>query len=125
MRVATSGVLALAVFNLVATSAAADDTTDDVRCLALAAALTANPSIDANEKSASQAVGIYYLGRLDGRTPGLDIKSRLIEQAKLMGALSVDTIKAQAQACGAAFGARVRALEELGDALKAAGQPQK
>ncbi|HEY1416064.1 MAG TPA: hypothetical protein VGF42_09305 [Caulobacteraceae bacterium] len=125
MRVATSGVLALAVFNLVATSAAADDTTDDVRCLALAAALTANPSIDANEKSASQAVGIYYLGRLDGRTPGLDIKSRLIEQAKLMGAMSVDAIKAQAQVCGAAFGARGRALEELGDALKAAGQPQK
>ena len=101
----------------------ADDTTDDVRCLALAAAMIANPTIDANGKAAGQTIAVYFLGRLDGRTPGL--KSRLIEQAKLMGALSPDAVKAQADSCGATLGARGKALQEIGDALKDAGQPPK
>jgi hypothetical protein len=44
----------MAVFTVAATSAVADDTSDDVRCLALAAALTANPTLDANGKAAGQ-----------------------------------------------------------------------
>jgi hypothetical protein len=125
VRIATCGVLALAVITLAATRAMADDTTDDVRCLALAAAMTANPTVDANGKAAGQTIAVYFLGRLDGRTPGLDIKSRLIEQAKLMGAMSPDAVKAQADSCGATLGARGKALQEIGDALKDAGQPPK
>jgi hypothetical protein len=115
----------MAVFTVAATSAVADDTSDDVRCLALAAALTANPTLDANGKAAGQTIAVYFLGRLDGRTPGLDIKSRLIEQARVMGAMSPDAVKAQAQACGATLGARGKALQEMGDALKSADQPPK
>ena len=125
MRIATGGILAMAAFTLAATSAMADDTTDDVRCLALAAALTADPTVDANEKSAGQMLAVYYLGRLDGRTPSLDIKSKLIEQAKAMAAMSADAVKAKAEACGDALGARGKTLADLGDVLKAAGPPSK
>lgn len=125
MRIAPYGAFALAALTIAATCARADDTNDDVRCLALAAAITADPNVDANGKSAGQMVAFYYLGRLDGRTPGIEIKSRFIEQAKVIGAMPPDAIKAQAEACGVALGARGKELQDLGDALKAANQPPK
>ncbi len=120
MKLGMCGAWAFAVLALSTTPAVADETSSDMRCL-LAFASGANSS-DPTVKSAAQMGVVHFLGKLDGRTPSLDLTSRAKEEIKTMTDAG---LKAQIQSCGAIFAARGHALDVMGSALDAMGKAAK
>jgi hypothetical protein len=104
---------ALALSGLSSQARAADDLTrDDLRCAIVALSI-------AGSGKEAQTVGMmsmfYYLGRLDGRTPDLDLENRLIDEIAVMKPAD---LKAAAQRCGAFLVVRGQKLQEVGKRLQ-------
>jgi hypothetical protein len=100
---------------------AAEDTgaASDFRCMVAAIALyqSTNPQV----KDAGMMASLYYLGRLDGRTPNVDLEAGLKQQFERM---SAQELQAEAVRCGGALQARGKAVTEIGARLKAATAPK-
>ena len=92
--------------------ARADDTSDDVKCLAVAMNMTASQNPD------DQSVGIlstmYWLGRLDGHNPGLDLEKQLDDA----GTLSPTELQTETARCVATLRTRGEMLSRLGQSLQ-------
>lgn len=90
-----------------------DPVEPDLRCLVVGFALAGSDQ-DAH-KSAAIPFSLYYLGRLDGRAPQLDLEKRLGDLATTM---TGDDIKTEAARCGADFQRRGIELQAIGKALQ-------
>jgi hypothetical protein len=113
-----STILAAALFALTATSAAsaqASDTTADLKCFVALSMVSdnADPSVNA-----SITLGrLYFLGRLDGDAPSMDLKTRFREEA---GKLTPADAKAELTRCGAILRNRAEVLQDIGRSLSTA-----
>ena len=99
------------------TGARAEDAdTGDLRCFVVG--LNTAASDDASRKAAGAMIAVYYMGRLDGRTPDLDLKTRLVAEIRKMtsGQLQVDAAR-----CSAEMSARAKAMETLAGVLATQG----
>jgi len=92
------------------------DTGSDVRCLLVSMNMTQlqNPSLQA----AGMMSVMYWMGRLDGRTPDLDLEDRLIAELK---AMNPEEFQATAQRCGAALQMRGKAMSDMGADMRKKG----
>jgi hypothetical protein len=98
---------------------AADPTVMDLRCLAAAGALTNVPEADAETKQSGVLLATYYLGRLDGRVPDLDVEKGLNEQ---IPALKDADLEALLKSCAALAHERASKLETMGQGSSPAGE---
>lgn len=106
--------------SLIAAPAMAEDASSpDVRCLTIAALMVGNGG---QAQQAGFVSALYYIGRLDGRSPGLDLKARILEEAQ---ALTPDKIEAERLRCSRQLQERGAALQTVGEALKQMGQSGK
>jgi len=79
-----------------AARSADDENTADVRCVVIAFELSQSP--DPQLKSLATTAGLYFVGRLSGRAPELDLEAAMLEQFK---AMSVEDRQSEQQRCGA------------------------
>jgi len=115
MRIATLTIVLIAAAAVGRAAQAADDVAAaDVRCLAVATVLSSNA--DPNVKNAGLMAALYYLGRVDGRQPTLDLEARLKQAYEQM---SLQDVQAEARRCGAELGVRGKAVSEIGARLMA------
>jgi hypothetical protein len=77
----------------------------DIRCLAVSFALATSP--DAKIKANGNAMIAYYLGRLDGRAPKLDVVKETRDEGRN---LSLNDLQTYGQSCGSVLGDRVKAI---------------
>jgi hypothetical protein len=104
---------------LVAGAAQAQNTNDaDLKCMVVAGAL--NHSEDAGTRTASSLMVYYFLGRLDARSPSMDIASALKTQMQTMK--STD-LQGEAKRCGDIMTARSQALQSVSAKLNAEAHP--
>jgi hypothetical protein len=89
-------------------------TTDDVRCLVVSLAMAGVGG--KNVQAAGMMATLYYLGRLDGRAPGLDLENRVIDEVVAMRPADV---KATAMRCGETMKSRGEALATVGQHIQA------
>ena len=61
---------------------------------------------------------MYWMGRLDGRTPDLDLENRLIADIK---ELKPDALQAEAKRCGAILQVRGKFMTEMGQDMQQKG----
>ncbi len=111
---------ALAATTALATGArpAEADNVADVRCVVVAMGLTQSP--DPQVKALAAAATLYYVGRLDGRAPDLDLEPAMVRQVNSM---SMDDMRGELQRCAGALQARGDKLKAIGaDLQKIAGQ---
>ncbi|HZC16614.1 MAG TPA: hypothetical protein VE309_07625 [Caulobacteraceae bacterium] len=87
--------VSLALAGAVPAFAQSDDATD-LRCFVVASVLM--NSSDRNQRAAGVIGSLYFMGRLDGRSPGLDWNRRLTAE---MAAMSGSDLSAASAACGA------------------------
>ena len=80
----------------------------DLRCLIVAMELSG--SSDEQVKTSAEAAGIYFLGRLDGRAPALDLPARAVEELRRM---KPEDITPEFARCSALLGAREAAVTEM------------
>jgi hypothetical protein len=106
---------ALAAATALATGArAADtDTVADTRCLVAALALT--QSTDPQVKAAAPAAALYFVGRLDGRAPDLDLEAAVIKQ---VNGMSPDDLRGELHRCGGILQGRGEKLKQIGADLQ-------
>jgi hypothetical protein len=102
---------ALAATTALATGARAAeaDNAADARCLVAALALTQSP--DPQVRAFAPAAALYFVGRLDGRAPDIDLEAAVVNQVKSM---SPDALRSELQRCAGI-------LQERGDKLKTIG----
>jgi hypothetical protein len=89
------------------------ETRSDVRCFTALAILTA----DAKEEDIMNLtiVSQYYLGRIDGRSPGLDLESALAAEAESMGE---NEIRQLVKSCAVRVQERGRQLQSFGEGMQ-------
>ncbi|HEX4196207.1 MAG TPA: hypothetical protein VHZ26_02070 [Caulobacteraceae bacterium] len=80
-----------------------------MRCFAVASVLM--NSSDRNQRAAGLIGSLYFMGRLDGRSPTLDWNKRLTAE---MAAMSGSDLTAASAACGAIMAAQGRRMGEMG-----------
>lgn len=99
-------------------TALADALTPDLRCAAVTfAAITVVPE---NQKTSVSLAAIYFLGKLDGAAPNLDLETRL--RAELAGMAAKD-FQSEAARCGAELAKRGQDMQTLGAHLQAPTKP--
>jgi hypothetical protein len=76
------------------------------------AKLAASP--DATKKSAGAMLMIYYIGRLDGRSPEIDNESLMIREIEKMTAA---TFLQESERCGKALSAKGKEITRIGEDL--------
>lgn len=110
---------ALSLLSLLPLQAMAQDadTVADIRCVAVGIRSAALP--DSHQKSAGLLMALYFIGRLDGRDPALDLEARLREQLAKMTAADFTT---EAARCGNTLSTKGAQITRLGqDLLKQLG----
>lgn len=90
--------------------------TQDIRCVVISIRMLG--SGNDTEKSAALVAVMYFLGKLDGRSPGLDLEKAIISQ---VDAMKPDDAKAEAVRCGTEMQERGKSLETIGTALTKKG----
>jgi|SRR5580692_8849823 hypothetical protein len=93
------------------------ETAADVRCIAVGFKMAQldNPQV----KSAGQLLAIYYLGRLDGHTPDVNLEDLIIDELSKMDEATFHT---EATRCGNSLTAKGQQLARIGENLAKRGQ---
>jgi hypothetical protein len=103
VAIAVSSALAAAV-----PAAAQNDDATDLRCFVVASVLM--NSTDRSQRAAGVIGSLYFMGRLDGRSPTLDWNKRLTAE---MAALSGSDLSSVSASCGAIMAAQGRRMGEM------------
>ncbi len=105
----------LAVTLTLATSARAQDNENvpDVRCLVVALDLAKSP--DPQMRSLAMSAGLYFVGRLRGRAPDLDLEAAIVQQLRIM---THEDLRAERDRCGTVLAGQADRLAVLGEHLR-------
>jgi len=117
-------ILLFAVISVGSSFAAAADSTNDVRCLVALSRLA-----EVNEQTrqlSDQAVQttmllgtMYYMGKLEGRDPRLNVESAMVEQA---GRMNLQQLQSEFMRCGGELQSVGKKWDEIGQNLVRRGQ---
>lgn len=94
----------------------------DSKCIAIIA-LMAGKAQDETQKTGLASGLMYYIGRIDARTPGFDFSGQIIRLFNDKTFMETQ-IKPEAQRCGAEMTAKGKEVQAFGDSLKQAAQKQ-
>jgi hypothetical protein len=86
------------------------DSLADIRCVAVGMHFAEAP--DSHQKSTGTLLVLYYMGRLDGRAPSLNIEKLLAEQIDKMTASDYSTEATRCSQYLAQTGAQIKQLGE-------------
>ena len=89
----------------------------DVQCVAVGARLSG--SQNQAQSQAGEMLLIYFLGRIDGRSPHADLEALVEQEAKKMTATDFAD---WARRCGAEFSARGEQFTQIGKNLQLSGK---
>jgi hypothetical protein len=115
-------ILAASVLTLAAGAARAETpaATSDLRCFVVLSMVTDNGDPKIN---ATITLGrLYFLGRLDGSAPGIDLKTRYRDVATK---ITPADAKAELARCGPILRARAAVLDDVSRSLSATPAPAK
>jgi hypothetical protein len=115
-------ILAASVLTLAAGAARAETpaATSDLRCFVVLSMVTDNGDPKIN---ATITLGrLYFLGRLDGSAPGIDLKTRFRDVATK---ITPADAKAELARCGPILRARAAVLDDVSRSLSATPAPAK
>lgn len=113
--------LALPAFSAFPLQAQTPATIDDLQCTAVLSLDMAGTKDPARKNGFMLGV-FYFLGRIDGRDPGLDLETALRSAATEFQQLAPEQRRAAAARCGQLLVARGRVFNAAGRRLKASAQ---
>ena len=98
-------------------NAAESDDVADVQCMVVAFKLMSSGKPDL--RSAGLLSAVYYIGRLDARSPNADIETLVVRQAATM---TDAEFSAEAKRCGSALSQKGQEITRIGQAIIARAQ---
>lgn len=98
-----------------AVRAAPDDDANaaDVRCVMVSFGLMQSP--DPQIRALATGAGLYFVGRIRGRSPDLDLEAAVVQQ---LGALTPEDMRDELQRCRGVLQDEAGKLKVVGDDLK-------
>jgi len=93
------------------------ETIADVRCLIVGMKFVG--MTDPTQQSAGMMLSMYYIGRLDGRVPKLDIEELMIKQ---ISAMTTADYGSEAKRCGASLTDKGQEITRIGKDMVERGQ---
>ena len=87
-------------------------TMSDIRCIVVAIKMRAGGG--SAQKASAAMITLYYLGRLDGRTPGLDVAGLISKEA---GKMNAADLRSDATRCGRVLVEKGREIQSIGLSL--------
>ena len=101
------------------------ETIADVRCVIVGMKLAG--MTDSTQQTSGMMLSMYYIGRLDGRVPELDIESLMIKEIDTMTTADYGS---EAKRCGASLADRGKGITRIGKDMiergkKLSGKPTK
>jgi hypothetical protein len=93
------------------------DSTADVRCILVGFRLGQMP--DQTQRSSGMMLALYYIGRLDGREPQLDIEKLVVEQ---LASMTSADYASEAVRCGNSLTTKGQQITRIGQNLIKRGQ---
>ena len=111
------GALLFLISGMPAKAVPASATSADILCLVVGTRLAA--SSDQRQKLAGTMLAIYFLGRIDGRSPNADLQELLKRDAKKMTA---SELRGAASRCGTEFSRRGAEITRVGKTLEQLGK---
>jgi len=87
----------------------------DLRCAAFGLALAGMPNAPAQQQSGGTMIAIYYIGRVEGRDPSINLEDALFE---LSQRVSYAELENERQRCAAEFQATGQRLTTMGTNLQ-------
>lgn len=113
-KIITAAVLAATLFLAGGAQAQEAETTSDLKCI-LVFSLAASQQDDPAARAAGGMAVLYFIGRIEGRTPGFNVENGLrIEAVKLTGA----TAKNEIIRCGGALKSKGEELQAIGRSMR-------
>jgi hypothetical protein len=111
-------------FSIIQTSSAGTGpsaaTVADVQCLVIGMRFAS--SLDQRQKLSGTMLTIYFLGRIDGRNPTVNLEGLLVQQVKKM---NDSAPKSAATRCGAELSTKGVEITRIGRALEELGRDRK
>lgn len=110
----------LSVFALAAAAVAPLEpaSQQDLNCIAVFAMAAGGDTLSQEERTGVTGALMYYLGRIEGRSAGFELRPHLV--SLLSDEVFLTTrLPAEAKRCGAEMQIKGTALTELGEAMKA------
>lgn len=89
----------------------------DVQCIVVGARIS--ESADPRQRTSGEMLLTYFLGRIDGRSPNVDLETLIVREARRM---SPADITRAAHRCGKEFSARGPEMVRIGKALVRSGK---
>jgi hypothetical protein len=89
----------------------------DVRCVIVGIRLAG--MADPSQESAGTMLSLYYIGRLDGRAPKLDVEDLMIREISRM---TTQDFASESKRCGASLTEKGRQITSIGKAMNERGQ---
>jgi hypothetical protein len=110
--------ISLATAARAAPDGSANDQNDaDVRCVVIAFGLVQSP--DPQVKALATGASLYFVGRLRGRAPDLDLEAAIVKQ---VGAMTPEDMRDELQRCSGVLQVEGGKLQVIGADLKKLGQ---
>jgi len=94
------------------------ETAGDARCFIVG--IQMSRAADASQQNAGLLLALYYLGRLDGMVPKVDLEELLAKETPAMAELA--EFKKEAVRCGKALSEKGVAIQQIGQHLTLRGQ---
>lgn len=114
-------VLAAAAALMVCAGAAHAQQTDalaaDTRCAMIGLGLAGMENAAPEQRQSGMLLALYYIGRVHGRSPGIDLEQAMHQQAQTMTA---EQLQPEGQRCGAEFRSVGETLNAMGQRARAA-----
>jgi hypothetical protein len=102
---------------LICQTAQADPLTDDIRCYVITLGMLATK--DTTQQMVATMAHSYWLGRIDGRAPDVDLETRVLAELPIL--TNPELFKTEAIRCGQIMVARGQAETKMGTDLKQLG----
>jgi hypothetical protein len=117
---ASAAALSLLLVAGPAAQAADDPAEADFRCFAAMSQAGGGDTVADDTRAQLASGALYFLGKLDGRDPDLDLENALAERAKTK--MKPKQLRREMARCSAELKSRAQVLQEIGDSLRARAQ---
>ena len=113
-RTVLAAAMAAAIFAGSAHAQSADALAADTRCAMLGLSMAGASTATDEQRQAGAMLSLYFVGKMYGRSPGIDLRAAINQQAT---SLTADLMQSESRRCGEEF-------RTLGQTLSALGQTQ-
>ena len=107
--------MSLAIFAAPANAQVAGHNPNDLKCAVVGLTIAGTAGANAQQQQAGTLIALYYLGRVQGAEPAVDLQALITREAE---ALTIATLETERVRCAQEFSAMGQAMVRMGEGMR-------